>query len=86
MSGLGLGCGVFLAEVGTYFWAAGDNDPVATDVNRQYGAAVDADGVWYVDGTEVTATVFYVVRVDLVRNLYLVQFLASVQQIPVASS
>jgi len=86
MAGLGLECPVVLAEVGTYFWGAGDNDPVITDRHRFYGAAADSDGIWYVDGTETTTTVFYVVDVDLVRNLYLVQIKASVMQIPVAAS
>lgn len=86
MAGLSLEAPVVLAEPGTYFWAAGDNDPVATDRHRYYGAAKDSDGIWYVDGTETTTTVFFVVDVDLVRDLYLVRFKTSIMQVTPASS
>ena len=62
------------------FWADGDNAPTKADINQQYGAAVDGDGIWHVDGTETTAKVFYVVDVDLDTNRYLVRILAAVRQ------
>lgn len=86
MAGLGLGCPVALAEVGTRFWIDGDNDPVATDRNRKYGMAVDADGIWHIDGTETTTTSLYVHDIDTDINRYLVEVLASRMQVPTAAS
>lgn len=64
------------------FLMTGDNDPTENDVNQQYGVAKDADGVWYVDGTDTTNVVVEVVAVDLDRNLYEVVVLESDLQIP----
>lgn len=62
-------------------WMSGDDDPVASDVDQEYGVAVDGDGVWYVDGTDTTNTRVYVVDVDLDKNMYLVRILEANRQI-----
>lgn len=71
---------VAIAEEGSTFWAPGDNDPLITDVDTDYGVAVDGDGRWYVDGTDTSNLVVNVIGVDLTRNLYHVRFIASVRQ------
>ena len=48
-----------------------------TDIGEDYGAAVDSDGVWYLDGTDTTNVCFNVVDVDTDRNLYEVAFLST---------
>ncbi len=80
MAGLGLGASVYVAEEARKCWMSGDNDPVKGDINQAYGAVVDGDGIWTVDGTETTAKVFYVHQIDLTRNLYLVSIVAAARQ------
>ncbi len=80
MAGLGLDCPVYVAQENRKAWMSGDNDPVKADINQVYGAVVDGDGIWTVDGTETTALVFYVHQIDLTRNLYLVSIVAAARQ------
>lgn len=72
---------VALAEGDGQFWMDGDDDPVASDVDQEYGIAKDGDGVWHVDGTDTSATRVYVIDVDLDRNRYLVKFLEANRQV-----
>lgn len=74
-------CLVALAGRGKTFLFEGDNAPVKDDIGKEYGAAVDGDGIWYVDGTEVTTKVFLVRDVDLERNLYEVEIIDTVAQV-----
>jgi len=71
---------VAIAEEGSEFLMSGDNDPVEADINISYGVVADGDGIWTVDGTETTAEVVHVQDIDLLRNLYIVKFLAAVLQ------
>jgi hypothetical protein len=77
---------VCVAEANRRFWIEGDNAPTMDDVNQEYGIAKDSDGYWYLDGTETTATVFYVHTVDMERNLYEVSVLTDVAQISGAAA
>lgn len=71
---------VNVAEEGRHFWGEGDNAPTMDDVNQTYGLAKDADGDWYVDGTDTTNTRVYVHNVDMERNLYEFSVLAANRQ------
>ncbi len=71
---------VCIAEEMTTFIMSGDNDPVKADINQDYGVVADGDGIWTVDGTETTALVVHVLNIDLLRNLYIIKFLATVLQ------
>lgn len=73
---------VCIAEPHRRFHMQGDNNPTMDDVNQSYGIAKDADGYWYVDGTDTTNKVVYVHNVDLERNLYEVSVLVGVAQMP----
>lgn len=72
---------VALAKSDSTFLMPGDDDPTEDDINQEYGAAVDGDGVWYVDGTDTTNIVFYVEDVDTDRNLYEVKIVEAARQI-----
>ncbi|MGW8181773.1 MAG: hypothetical protein ACWGQW_23835 [bacterium] len=48
-----------------------------TDIGEDYAVAVDANGVYYLDGTDTTNVCLNVVDIDTDRNLYEVAFLAS---------
>src|SRR6266850_7619222 len=72
---------VFLAQVGP------NQTVVASDVSKQYGMTLDADGHWYVDKTKIgAAAVVEVVRLDpndqsaTPRGVYIV-VLTSAQQL-----
>ena len=71
---------VAVAVEGRLFQAEGDNAPTMDDVNQSYGLAKDADGYWYVDGTDVANPRVYVHNVDLERNLYIISVLAAHRQ------
>lgn len=71
---------VHVADELCTFWMEGDNDPVAGDLNQTYGIAKDADGIWYVDGTDTTNTRVYVHDIDIPRKLYRVSVLAANRQ------
>jgi hypothetical protein len=75
---------VCLAEGNRRFWIEGDNAPTMDDVNQTYGLAKDADGYWYVDGSESGALSCYVHTVDTERDLYEISILETVAQISVA--
>jgi spermidine/putrescine-binding protein len=52
-----------------------------THINEQYGAAVDANGNWFLDTSEVTALVFEIIDIDTDLNRALVKIIAAdVQQ------
>lgn len=61
------------------FWMAGDNNPLKSDINQDYGV-VKTSGVWLVDGTDTTNLVVHVHDVDLDRNLYKVSVVAAARQ------
>ena len=74
---------VMKAFEGQKFWMAASSDPVdATHRGVSYGLAKDADGIWYVDFTDTTATRVYVHRVDVDRKMVEVSVLAANRQIP----
>lgn len=56
------------------FAFSGDNAPTADDVNQDYGF-VETGGIYTVDGTDTTNTVFHVHAVDVNRSLYFVTVL-----------
>lgn len=74
-------CLVALATAESTFWVEGDNDPVAADIGVAYGVAKDADGQWYLDGTDITATRARVEDIDTEWNLYEIRFLAANRQL-----
>lgn len=71
---------IFKATEGQKFWMSGDNAPVKADINQSYGVVADGDGIWTVDGTDVTNTRVYVHDIDLERNLYKVSVLVANRQ------
>ncbi len=66
---------VWPGVTGAVFAITGDNAPVITDVDNEYGYIQDGDGIYTLDGTETSNVVFYVVGVDIDRALYFVTFL-----------
>lgn len=61
----------------------GDNlTPAVTNIDEDYGVAVDADGQWYLDIDEVTTKLCKVVDIDIDRKIFFVKFLEAVLQIP----
>lgn len=56
--------------------------PAVTNIDEQYGAAADSDGVWVLDIAEVTAKVFEVVDVDIPNKIFFVKFLEAVLSLP----
>ena len=66
---------VWPAVTGAVFAIQGDNAPVKSDIDKEYGYVQDGDGIYTLDGTESGNTVFYVVGIDIARELYFVTFL-----------
>lgn len=70
------------ADGQTIFAFQGTVAPVeATHVGNDYGAVVDADGIWVVDISETTTDVFHVVGVDEDREIYFVTIVAAARQV-----
>lgn len=68
---------------GEKFWMQCSSAPSeATHRNNSYGIAKDADGIWYVDFTDVVNTRLFVHRVDVDRAMVEVSVLAANRQIP----
>ena len=57
---------------------SGDDAPVEANIGVKYGAVVDGDGIWTLDGTETTTVSLYVENIDLIRNLYICRILEAV--------
>lgn len=67
---------------GEKVWMQCSSDPVeATHRNNAYGIAKDADGIWYVDFTELVETRVYVHRVDVDRKMVEVSVLEAYRQL-----
>lgn len=66
---------VALASSEGTFVLQGSSAPVAADVGVEYGVAKDADGIWYVDKTDVVATRVVVEKVYLDREQFEVKIL-----------
>lgn len=67
---------------GEKVWMQCSSDPAeATHRNNVYGIAKDADGIWYVDFTDVVNTRVYVHRVDVDRKMVEVSVLDANRQI-----
>jgi hypothetical protein len=52
--------------------------PLVTHLNESYGVAKDANGVWFLDTTEVAAKVFNIVDIDIDNKVFFVKFLQAV--------
>lgn len=72
---------VALATAETTFVMQGTSAPVAADEGVAYGIAKDADGIWVVDKTDVTATRVRVEAVYPDRGEFEVRVLAANRQI-----
>ena len=70
---------VMVYEFNTTDWIGmmGSRDPVAGDVDTDYGIVQDSDGNWTVDITDVVNTRVTVKAVDLVQNYYFVSVLSA---------
>lgn len=64
------------------FWMDGSSAFAQTDVGASYGVAKDADGIWYVDKTDVVNTRVFVHRIDVNTNRALVSVKEANRQIP----
>lgn len=62
------------------FAMQGDDAPVTANKGQNYGLAQDADGVWYVDGTDVVNTRVTVISIDVPRQLYFVRLMTAHRQ------
>lgn len=63
----------------------GGTDPVTpaqTNIDEQYGALKDANGIWTLDIAEVTAKVFHIVDVDIDNKIFFCKFLEAVLDTP----
>lgn len=72
---------VAMPAPGRTFLIAGDNDPIKDDIGKEYGAVIDGDGIWTLDGTETTAKVFKVIDIDLDTLMYEVEIIDTVAQL-----
>lgn len=72
---------VALATAEATFWVEGDRAPAAADIGAEYGFAVDGDGDWYLDTTEVVNTRAVVQDIDETRSLFLIRVLAANRQL-----
>lgn len=61
-------------------WMQASADPTSANSGVSYGVAKDADGIWYVDFTDTTATRVYVHEVDTDTKRVLVSVLAANRQ------
>lgn len=53
--------------------------PQQTNVNEQYGAAKDANGIWGIDLAETTTKVFEVVDIDVDKKIFFCKVIESVR-------
>lgn len=74
--------GIFYkAFEGQKFWAPCSSDPTSANRGVNYGLAKDADGIWYVDFTDVANTRVYVHEVDTDTKRVLFSVLAANRQV-----
>jgi hypothetical protein len=62
------------------WWFPCSADPVAANIGIGYGAAKDADGIWYVDFTDAVNVVFYVHQIDVDTKRAEVSIVEAVRQ------
>ena len=58
----------------------GSSAPVKANINQVYGVIEDGDGIYTIDITDTTNTVFYVHDIDVNRELFFVTVLAADRQ------
>lgn len=56
--------------------------PTQTLINEQYGVAKDANGLWYVDGDEVTTKSVEIVDIDADRKIVFFKFMEAALDTP----
>lgn len=66
---------VHVANSDTVFAMKGDNAPTEDDLTQDYGIVADGDGIWGVDGTDISNVRVQVVDIDTEQELYFVKFL-----------
>lgn len=63
------------------WWFPCSAAPAAANVGVEYGVAKDANGIWYVDFTDVVNVAVYVHQVDTDTSRVEVSFIESVRQV-----
>jgi hypothetical protein len=67
---------VAVFEANVIYSMRGSTAPLLTHINEVYGVVEDADGIWYLDLAETTATIFKVLDIDTTNAVFFCKVIA----------